>query len=127
MTRTKNTQLRQIKEKYFKKYCNIIFDLIKVNKKSHYQKCFEENKTNSKAIQQGIHDIIYFKKSNRANTSYSLLIEENIVTDSQDISEDFNNFLMSIDKDLQKSISSTKKHFSDYLKTPNIDDFIFQP
>ena len=59
MIRIKNIQLHQIKEKSFKKYCNKKVDFIKINKKSHYQKFFEENKKNSKAIWQGIHDIIY--------------------------------------------------------------------
>ena len=36
MTKTKNIQLRQIKEKFFKKYRNKIVDLIKINRKSHY-------------------------------------------------------------------------------------------
>ena len=68
MIRTKNMQLRQIKEKSFKKYRNKIVDLIKINRKSQYQKFFVENKRNSKTIWQGIHDIIYSKKSNRINT-----------------------------------------------------------
>ena len=33
MTKTKNIQLCQIKEKSFKKYCNKIVDLIKINRK----------------------------------------------------------------------------------------------
>ena len=36
MTITKNIQLRQIKEKSFKKYRNKIADLTKINRKSHY-------------------------------------------------------------------------------------------
>ena len=77
MTKTKNIQLRQIKEKSFKKYRNKIVDLIEINTKSHYQKFFEENKRNSKAIWQGIHNITYSKKGNRINTPSSLLIEGN--------------------------------------------------
>ena len=60
----RDRQLRQIKEKSFKKYHNKIVDLIKINIKLHYQKFFEETKRNSKAIWQGIHDIIYSEKSN---------------------------------------------------------------
>ena len=123
MTKTKNMQLRQIKEKSFKKYRNKIVDLIEINTKSHYQKFFEENKRNSKAIWQGIHNIIYSKKSNRINTPSSLLIEGNTITDSQDISEHFNKFFTSIGQDLQKNIAPTNKHFSDYLKAPNTDIF----
>ena len=100
MIKTKNIPLHQIKEKSFKKYCNKIVDLIKINRKWHYQKFFEENKRNSKAIWQGIHGIIYSKKNNRINTLSSLLIEGNTITDSQDISGHFNNFFTSIGQDL---------------------------
>ena len=93
MTKTKNMQLRQIKEKSFKKYRNKIVDLIKKNRMSHYQKFFEENKRNSEAIWQRIHNITYSKKSNRINIPSSLLIEGNTITDPQDISEHLNNFL----------------------------------
>ena len=68
MIRTKNIQLRQIKEKSFKKYRNNIVNLIKRNRKSHYQKFSRENKGSSKAKWQGIHNIIHSKKSNRINT-----------------------------------------------------------
>ena len=36
MIRTKNIQLRQIKERSFKKYCNRIVNRMKINRKSHY-------------------------------------------------------------------------------------------
>ena len=127
MIRTKNIQLHQIKEISFMKYRNKIVDLIKINRKSHYQKFFEENKRISKAIWKGIHDIINSKKSNRINTPSLLLIEGNTITDSQIISEHFNNFFISIGQDLQKNIAPTKKHFSDYLKAPNTDTFYISP
>ena len=73
MIKTKNIQLCQIKKPSFKKYHNKIGDLIKINRKSHCQKFFEENKRNSKAISQEIHNIIYSKKGNRINTPSSLL------------------------------------------------------
>ena len=87
-------QLPQIKEKSFKKYCNKTVDLVKINTKLHYQKLFEENKRNSKAVWQGIYDTIYSKKSNRINTLSSLHIVGNTITDSQDISEHLTTFLL---------------------------------
>ena len=96
MIRTKNIQLCQIKEKSFRKYRKKIVDIMKINRKSDYQKFFEENKRNSKAIWQDIHYTIYSKRSNRINTPSSLLIERNTIIDSQDISEHFNNFFTSI-------------------------------
>ena len=111
MTNTKNIQLRQIKEKSFNKYRNKIVDLIKINKKSHYQKFFEENMRNSKAIWQGILNIIYLKKGNRPNTPSSLLIEGNTITDPQDISDHFNNLFTSIGQDLHKILLQSKYSF----------------
>ena len=48
--RTKNIQLRQIKEKSFKKYRNKIVDLIKKTDNHTNINFFEENKRNSKAV-----------------------------------------------------------------------------
>ena len=52
LIKVKNIELHQIKEKSFKKYRNkiVIVDLIKINRKLHYQKFFEENKRNSQAL-----------------------------------------------------------------------------
>ena len=127
MIRTKNIQLHQIKEKSFKKYRNKIVDLIKINRKLHYQKSFEENKRHSKAIWKGIHNIIHSTKGNRINTPSSLLIEGNTITDSRNISEHFNKFSTSISQNLQKYIVPTKKHLLDYLKAPNTDTFYISP
>ena len=110
MIKTKNIQLCQIKKPSFKKYHNKIGDLIKINRKSHCQKFFEENNRNSKAISQEIHNIIYSKKGNRINTPSSLL-KRNTITDSWDISEHFNNFFNSIGQDLQKYCSYQKALF----------------
>ena len=111
MTKTKNMQLRQIKEKSFKKYRNKIVDLIEINTKSHYQKFFEENKRNSKAIWQGIHNIIYSKKSNRINIPSSLLIEGNTITDPQDISDTSITFYLNSSKSTKKYCSNQKALF----------------
>ena len=68
-------------------------------------------KNNSKAIWQGVHNIIYSKKGNRINTPSSLLIEGNTITDSQDISEHFNSFFTPTGQDLQKNIDPTSTAF----------------
>ena len=128
MIRTANLQLRQMKEKSIKKYGNKTVDLKKINRKSHYQKFFEESKRNSKAIWQGIHSIIYSQKSNRINTPFSLLIEGNTITDSQDISEHFNNFFTSIGQDLQKKILlQSESTFQIMYRLPTQINFVFRP
>ena len=39
------------------------------------------------------------------------------------MAESFNNFFTSIETNLQKNIPPTKKTFTDYLKTPNLENF----
>ena len=73
--RTNIIQLRQFKGKSFKKYRNKMVGLMKINRKSHYQKFFEESKRKSKFIWQEIHNIIYSKKANNINTPTCLLLE----------------------------------------------------
>ena len=76
MIKTKNIQLCQIKENSFKKCCNKVVDLIKINRKSHYQKFFEGNKRNSKAIWQEIYNIYdkinftYFNKEYKSKLTF---------------------------------------------------------
>ena len=123
MIKTKCVNLKKQKETEFKKYRNKIVDLLKISKHSYYQRYFEENKKNFKAIWQGIHDIVYSKKSKTTNSPSSIIIKGNTVTKPQDIAEHFNEFFTSIGKNLQENIPPTKKRYSNYLKNPNPDSF----
>ena len=46
--KAKNSQTKQ--QKLYKKYRNIIVELLKKTKESHYRKYFEDNKRNCKAV-----------------------------------------------------------------------------
>ena len=100
---------------------------MRVNRKRHYQKYFEENKKNSRALWQGIHDIVYSKKSKKNNTPSSLLIDGKTITNPKDIAESFNNFFTCIGAKLQSNIPSTRRHYFDYLKHPNPETFFISP
>ena len=43
MTKEKNVRPKVLKHESFKKYPNQIINLLRVSKKAHYNKCFEEN------------------------------------------------------------------------------------
>ena len=43
------------------------------------------------------------------------------------MAESFNQYFISIDKNLQKSIPPAKRHFLDYLKDRNQNSFFIQP
>ena len=85
----------------------------------HYQKWFEENKKNCRALSIGIKEIFYSKNKNKTSSPSSLIQNSKTITDQKHIAEHFNNFFTSIDKKLQKNIPPTKKHFSSFLKNPN--------
>ena len=75
------------------------------------------------ALWQGIHEIIYSKKSIKTYSPSSLLINHKSVTNQQDMGEHFYNFFTSIGKNLQETISPTRKDYTQYLKTPNKNNF----
>ena len=127
MIRAKNHQIKKRKHEIYKTYRNKIVDLLRVNRKRHYQKYFEENKKSSRALWQGIHDIVYSKKSKKNNTPSSLLIDGKTITNPKDMAESFNNFFTSIGAKLQSNIPPTRRHYFDYLKHPNPETFFISP
>ena len=98
MIKANNDQTKKRKHKICKTYRNKIVDLFRVSRKSHYQKCFEENK-------KSFRDIVYSKKSKKNNTPSSLLIDEKT----------------------SNNIPPTRKHYTDYLKHPNPETFFISP
>ena len=127
MIKAKNDQIKKRKHEIYKTYRNKIVDLLRVSRKCHYQKYFEENKKNSRAIWQGIHDIVYSRKSKKNNTPSSLLIDGKTITNPKDIAENFNNFFTSIGTKLQNNIPPTRRQYFDYLKHPNPKTFFISP
>ena len=111
MIRAKNDQIKKRKHEIYKTYRNKIVDLLRVNRKCHYQKYFEENKKSSRALWQGIHDIVYSKKSKKNNTPISLLIFGKAIANPKDLSESFNNFFASVGAKLQSNIPPTRRHY----------------
>ena len=127
MIKAKNDQIKKRKHEIYKTYRNKIVDLLRVNRKCHYQKYFEENKKSSRALWQGIHDIVYSKKSKKNNTPSSLLIDGKTITNPKDMAESFNNFFTSIGAKPQSKIPPTRRHYFDYLKHPNSEAFFISP
>ena len=127
MIKAKNSQTKQLKLSLYKKYRNIIVDLLKKSKESHYRKYFEDNKRNCKAVWNGINEIIYSKSKANAWEPNYLLINGKAVSQPKDIAEHFNDYFTSISKELQKHIPPTKRNFPDYLKNPIAESFFLTP
>ena len=125
--KSKNNQTREIKQAAFRKYRNKITDLLQISRQTHYQKYFSDNTKNTKALWQGIHEIIYSKKAGETNNPSSLLINQKFATNQQDMTENFNNFFTSIGKNLQETIPPTREDYAQYLKTPSTSNFSIKP
>ena len=124
--RSKIPQEREYKYSAFKKYRNKLIGLLKISRQSHYQNYFNEKK-NSRALWQGINEIIYSKKAYKTNSPSSLLVDNKTITNIPQMTEHFNQYFTSIGKNLQKRIPPTKRQFSDYLKDSNQNSFFIQP
>ena len=122
MIKTKSKQQKLSKHNSYKKYRNKITELLRISKQTYYQKYFEENKY-SKRIWQSIHEIISSRKSKKDNTISIIVVYGDTITAPTEMAESFNYFFTSIGKNLQKKVPSTKKTFTDYLKTPNLENF----
>ena len=94
----KNDQIKMRKHEIYKTYRNKIVDLLRVSRKSHYQKYFKENKKSFRVTWQGVHDIVHSNKSKKNNNPSSLLTDRKTITNSKDMAENFNNFFTSIEK-----------------------------
>ena len=53
----------------------------------------------------------------------TIIVDGNTITAPTEMAENFNNFFTLIGKNLQEKIPPTKKTFTDYLKTPNLENF----
>ena len=105
---------------------NIIVDLLRKSKKSHYRKYFEDNKI-CKAVRNGINEIIYSKSKVNLWESNCIVLNGRAVIQPKDIAKHFNDYFTSISKELQNHIPPTKRNFSDNLKNPNAESLFMTP
>ena len=127
MIKAKNSQTKQLKLSLYKKYRNIIVDLLKKSKESYYRKYFEDNKRNCKKVWNGINEIMYSKSKANTWESNCLLINGKAVSHPKYIAEHLNDYVTSISKELQKHIPPTKRNFLDYLKNTIAESFFLTP
>ena len=70
-----------------------------------------------------MHEIKSSRKSKKDSSISTIIVDGNSITAPTEMAENFNNFFTSIGKNLQEKIPPTKKTFTDYLKTPNLENF----
>ena len=106
MIKEKNVLTKVLKHESFKKISKSNNKSSKrVSKQTHYNKFFEENKKNCRAIWTGINEIICPKNKKKLNSPTSLIDEGKIITNSKNIAEHFNKFFTEIGTNIQNNYS----------------------
>ena len=80
---------------HYKIYRNQVVRLIRQSKLNHYQKFFTDNLKNSRKTWKGINELIGNKK-NKSQNNITLNINNDIISNPLEVSEQFNHFLVSI-------------------------------
>ena len=127
MIKEKNVLTKILKHESFKKYRNQIINLLRVSKQTHYNKYFEENKNNCRAIWISINEVIYPKNKKKLNSPTSFIDEGKTITNSKNIAEHFNKSFTEIGTNIQNKILPTKKYYTNYLLNPNKETFLITP
>ena len=64
---------------------------------------------------------LYLPEKIKKTSISTIVVDGNTITAPTEMAECFNNFFTSVGKNLQKKIPPTKKTFTNYLKTPNLE------
>jgi len=112
---------------------NKVKHLLRTSKKHYFSKYFEENSRNAKKLWEGVNQILASKKSKPYSSINCLEIKDkdnlkSIITNPKDISNTANDYFTNIAGDiLKKRKFNGNKHFKQYLKNSNLNQFVINP
>ena len=109
----------------YKTLRNKIVSLTRAGKKLHFQNYFTENCKDIRKTWSGIKNVINIRNFNKGQPT-SILIDGEIANDPNKIANGFNNYFSNVAEKLQGKIHSFGIEFSNFLKTPNDNFFLFQ-
>ena len=104
MIKDKNVLTKVLKHESFQKYRNQIVNFQRVSKQTHYNKNFEENKNNCRAIWIGINKVIC-PKNKKLNFPIPLIDEGKTIANPKNIAEHFNKFFTKIGTNIQNNLT----------------------
>mgnify|MGYP001799793358 FL=1 len=124
--KAKDPTLKNRLHNEFKRRRNIISNLLKKSKQNHYTKFFNNNLDNLKSTWKGIKELINFG-STKTNPTIDLEINGEFETDTEVISNHFNDYFSTIAHKLSDKIKPSKFSFDHYLNNPNPNSFYIEP
>ena len=123
--KTKDEVLKDESYSTYKTLRNKIVSLTRAGKKLHFQKYFTENCKDIRKTWSGIKNVINICHYNKGQPT-SILIDGEILNDPNKIANGFNNYFSNVAEKLQGKIHSLENEFSNFLKTPNENFFLFE-
>ena len=124
--KSKNSENKDLLFTKFKSYRNNISNLLRSSKKSYYNIFFQSNINSIKNTWKGIKDLINIKGAKNTQ-SFTLNINDSIITDKHKIANTFNDYFSTIPGKLSEKIITTNSSHMDYLRNPNQHSFFVQP
>ena len=110
----------------YKLYRNMIVKLCRKSKKDHYVNFFNDNVNNIKNTWKGVNSIISSSKS-KSNSPNSIIINKQIITDKETISNSFNEYFSSIATKLREAMPKSNIDFNKYLGASNPNSLFLSP
>ena len=107
----------------YKKYRNLLSNLMKRSKPAYFDKYFEVNRNNIKNTWKGIKSLITLKSVPTVLSPDN----GNAITNPYDIANTFNNYFASMAETTKKNIKYSHKRFSDYLANENGNTIFLEP
>ena len=110
----------------YKSKINIVVKSIRQSRDKYYSDFFEQNKNNSKKTWEGIRDVINISKKTHT-VPKNIFYKNKIHTDSENMSNCFNDFFVNIGNSVEAKIPKINTPFTDFLKNKNDVTFFIKP
>ena len=110
----------------YKKYSNLYNKLLRIAKRTHYDRELEKAKYDMKTTWKLLKEVIN-------NQNYHIPLpnhfkyNDQILYDKQDIANHFNNFFVNIGIEINNSVQQSNKSFNQYLQRPNNNSLFLSP
>ena len=100
----------------YKKYRNLLTNIIRTSRKSYYTNKLKTVKSNTKSTWAIINDIL--GKKNTSVTNKKFIINGTETTNNNDIAENFNSYFVNVGSNLASRINNDNANFTQFLPQP---------
>ena len=112
--------------KLYKRYRNMIVNLLRVSKNNHYTSFFLQNQGNVKKTWDGIRNLIDVSKKKCAPPT-KIVYNNEIKTSNIDMANSLNDFFTNVGSSIESKIPKSKRTFSSFLGDANSKSIFLSP